>query len=63
MKIDRAFIGAKIGRLSAAIRSNPPGGGNRERVNRLFQQATAAYGDGRFGEANKLLNRIYNLLH
>ena len=47
MKIDRGFIGAKIGRLSSG----------------LFQQATAAYGDGRFAVANKLLNRIYSLLH
>jgi hypothetical protein len=57
MKIDRTFIGAKISRLSAAIRTNPPR--EKAKVNTLFQQATAAYGDGRFGEANKLLNRIY----
>lgn len=60
MKIDRGFIGAKISRLSAAIRSNPPR--EKNKVNTLFQQATEAYGDGRFGEANKLLNRIYALI-
>lgn len=63
MKIDRGFIGAKIGRLSSSIRSTPPSAGNKARVDSLFQQATAAYGDGRFVEANRLLNRIYALLH
>jgi hypothetical protein len=57
MKIDRSFIGAKIGRLSASIRSNPPK--DKSKVNGLFQKATSAYGDGRFLEANQLLNRIY----
>lgn len=62
LRIDRGFIGAKIGRLSAAIRRAPPRGGNKEKVDSLFQQATAAYGDGRFMDANRKLNRIYGLL-
>jgi hypothetical protein len=63
IKIDRAFIGGKINRLSATIRRTPPPAKNRDRVNSLFQQATASYGDGRFAQANSQLNTIYNLLH
>ena len=62
IRIDRAFIGAKIGRLSAAIRRRPLDGSKKTRVERLFQQATAAYGDGRLGSANKMLNQIYGLM-
>jgi hypothetical protein len=62
MHIDRAFIGAKIGRLSAAIKRTPPSGANRAAVDRLFQEATAAYGDGRFRAANRKLNQIYGKL-
>lgn len=62
MKIDRGFIGAKIGRLGAAIRSAPPKADRKAKVNTLFQQATASYGDGRFLDANQKLNRIYALL-
>jgi len=62
MRIDRSFIGAKIGRLSAAIRRRPPSGANQSMVNKLFQEATANYGDGRFLDANRRLNKIYALL-
>jgi hypothetical protein len=62
MRIDRAFIGAKIGRLSAAIKRTPPKPANRAAVDKLFQEATAAYGDGRFLAANRQLNRIYGKL-
>ncbi len=62
MKIDRGFIGAKIGRLGAAIRGAPPKADRKAKVNTLFQQATASYGDGRFLDANQKLNRIYALL-
>jgi hypothetical protein len=62
MRVDREFIGAKIGRLGAAIRRSPPKGGNKNKVDLLFQQATASYGDGRFMDANRKLNRIYGLL-
>lgn len=62
MKIDRAFIGAKIGRLSKVIRRTSLAGERRRKVNSLFQQATANYGDGRFIAANSKLNRIYGLL-
>lgn len=62
IRIDRAFIGAKIGRLSAATRRRPPKSGRKAKVAQLFQLATADYGDGRFAAANKKLNRIYGLL-
>lgn len=62
IRIDRSFIGGKIARLSHAIKRRPPKGGSKARVRRLFQKATAAYGDGRFKQANRLLNRIYGLL-
>jgi hypothetical protein len=62
MKIDRGFIGAKIGRLGAAIRHAPPRADRKAKVNTLFQQATASYGDGRFLDANQKLNKIYALL-
>lgn len=62
MKIDRAFIGAKIGRLSRAIRRASPSAAQRQKVDALFQEATANYGDGRFQSANRKLNRIYSLL-
>ncbi len=62
MKINRGFIGTKIDRLSRAIKRTPPSNANREKVNTLFQQATANYGDGRFIRANSRLNRIYSLL-
>ncbi len=63
MKIDRAFIGEKINRLSAVIRRAKPTRATRAKVDRLFQGATANYGDGSFLEANRKLNRIYDLLH
>ena len=62
MKVDREFIGAKIGRLSEAIRKRPPKKATQGEVNRLFQQATGNYGDGRFRQANQRLNRIYGML-
>lgn len=62
IRIDRAFIGAKIGRLSRAIARKPPSGGRKSEVQKLFQRATSNYGDGRFRAANTKLNRIYSLL-
>ena len=62
MRIDRGFIGGKIGRLSQAIKRSPPKAGRRAEVDRLFREATAAYGDGRFSVANRKLNAIYGKL-
>lgn len=55
IKIDKVFIAAKIGRLSASARGKKLGGAAEQ----LFREATASYGDGKFAEANKKLNKIY----
>ena len=62
IKINRSFVGAKIGRLSQAMRRRAPAADARSRVTALFQKATAHYGDGRFSAANRALNQIYALL-
>jgi hypothetical protein len=62
IKIDRAFIGAKIGRLSRAMKKRKVPGKRKQDIASLFQKATASYGDGHFGDANRKLNRIYALL-
>jgi chromosome segregation ATPase len=58
-KIDRAFIAAKISRLSAAIKGVKLDGGKQADVDKLFQEATANYGDGDFSGANRRLNKIW----
>ncbi|MCA9666180.1 MAG: hypothetical protein KC503_11355 [Myxococcales bacterium] len=63
IRINRSFIGAKIGRLSRAMKRKRLRGGKKRRANSLFQGATASYGDGRFSDANRKLNSIYALLH
>jgi hypothetical protein len=54
IKIDRAFIAAKIGRLNAGARGKKL----TPDAERSFRDATAAYGDGKFVDANKKLNQI-----
>jgi hypothetical protein len=63
MKIDRSFIGTKISRLGRVIRRAKPSKTKQAQVSKLFQKATADYGDGKFRAANKKLNRIYSILH
>ncbi len=62
IRIDRSFIGAKISRLSSTLKRRPAPAKHRTKVAMLFQQATASYGDGRFRDANRKLNKIYGLL-
>jgi hypothetical protein len=62
IKINRGFVGRKIGRLSAAIRRRPPAADKKAKIQKLFQQATTAYGDGRFRQANSKINSIYRYL-
>jgi hypothetical protein len=62
MKIDKAFIQSKIGRLNAVIRGKKLDDASQKAVDDLFQQATADYGDGKFASANGKLNRIYSSL-
>jgi hypothetical protein len=62
MRVDRGFIQAKIGRLSAAIKGMSLDASRQRQVDELFKGATADYGDGRFTSANRKLNQIYALL-
>ena len=62
IKIDRSFISAKMGRLSAAMRGKKLEGGDKKTVEDLFQEATANYGDGKFPQANTKINRLFALL-
>jgi hypothetical protein len=55
VKIDRGFIAGKIGRLNAQVKGKTL----TSEVERLFREATSSYGDGKFGEANRKLNKIY----
>ncbi len=59
IKIDKAFVSAKIGRLNAAMRGKQLTAEQQQ----LFQGATADIGDGKFAAANAKLNRIYASLH
>ncbi len=59
LKIDRAFISAKIGRLSAHMKGATLDAGKQKQVDDLFSDATARYGDGDFSGANRKLDQIY----
>jgi hypothetical protein len=61
-KIDKAFVSAKIGRLSAMIKGKTLSGAVQKEVDSLFREATANYGDGSFNSANKRLNKIYSAI-
>lgn len=62
VKVDKAFIMAKIGRLNGAVKGAKLAEDARKQVDDLFRDATADYGDGKFASANGKLNRIYALL-
>jgi hypothetical protein len=62
LKVDKAFIMAKIGRLNGAVKAAKLAEEARRQVDDLFRDATADYGDGKFVAANGKLNRIYALL-
>jgi len=59
VKVDRAFIVAKINRLNGTMRSARLSGESKKEIDDLFRDATADYGDGKFGSANGKLNRIF----
>jgi hypothetical protein len=63
MAIDRGFIQAKIGRLSAAMKGVSLEAAKQKEVDDLFKGATADYGDGKFTSANRRLNRIYAIIN
>jgi hypothetical protein len=62
MKVDKAFIVAKINRLNSAMKSARLSGDARKEVDDLFRDATSDYGDGKFAPANGKLNRIFAML-
>jgi hypothetical protein len=62
MKIDRAFIAAKIGRLSARMKGVKLDAAKQKPVDQLFADATSRYGDGDFAGANRKLNQIYAMI-
>ena len=55
MAIDRAFIAAKIARLSETAK----GRNLTEEQQRLLQGATADHSDGKYAAANAKLNRLH----
>ena len=61
-KIDRSFISAKMARLASTMRGKKLEGDQRKRVEGLFQEATANYGDGKFPQANGKINSLFALL-
>jgi hypothetical protein len=60
IRIDKAFIAAKIGRLNGAIKGKSLSGAKQKSVDSLFREATALYGDAKFSRANRRLNSIYS---
>jgi hypothetical protein len=62
IKVNKAFIQAKIGRLNAAIQGKSLSGSKRSSVDKLFRSATENTLDGKFGSANKQLNQIYSMI-
>ena len=62
VRIDKGFIQAKIARLNQRMEGQKIGESTRKEVDELFRKATADYGDGKFAQANRNLNRIYTIL-
>lgn len=62
-KVDRGFIGAKISRLSAAMKGRTLDAAVQREVDALFRDATTRYGDGDYAAANKKLNQIYRAIN
>jgi len=62
IKINRGFVGAKMGRLAGYIRRKKLSAAKRDKVNKLFVQVTTAYNDGRFSAANHKINKIYGVI-
>ncbi|RMH39829.1 MAG: hypothetical protein D6689_15500 [Deltaproteobacteria bacterium] len=62
IRIDKAFIQGKIGRLNAEIAGKTLDAATKKKIDALFRAATEDYGDGKFSRANRRLNQIYALL-
>jgi len=59
IKIDKAFIAAKIQRLNQRMKAKKPGASTQKKIEQLFREATSLYGDAKFSQANKKLNAIF----
>jgi hypothetical protein len=63
IKINKAFIQAKISRLNASMKGKKLSSGTQSQVDKLFREATSNYGDGKFKSANRRLNKIYSVIN
>jgi hypothetical protein len=62
ISIDRAFIGAKMNRLSRSVAGKQLGEANKREVEELLVDATGKYGDGDYAGANRKLNQIWRAI-
>jgi len=62
-RINKMFIAAKMNRLSRYIKGKRLKSSTQSKVDGLFRDATRSYGDGRFTNANRRLNRIYGVIN
>jgi hypothetical protein len=61
-KIDQRFVEQKIGRLQGARAAAKLSEPQRQEVEKLLRDVTAAFSDGKYDQANKSLNRIAAIL-
>jgi hypothetical protein len=61
-KVDQGFVEQKIGRLQGARGAAKLSDPQRQEVEKLLRDVTAAYSDGKYDQANKGLNRIAAIL-
>ena len=62
IKIDRAFIFAKMARLNSTMKGRKFDGEKRKEVESHFREATVDYGDGKFPSANAKINKLFSIL-
>ena len=61
-KVDQKFVEQKMVRLQGARATAKLSDGQRQEVEKLLRDVTAAYSDGKYDQANKGLNRIAAIL-
>jgi len=62
VKIDRAFIQAKTGRLSAQVKASKPDDATTQQLAGVLSDVMQKYNDGNFAAANQRLNQLAALL-
>ena len=62
MAIDRPFIQAKSGRVSALVKARKFDAATQQQVDGWFADATNQFVDGDYKGANKKLNQIWGVL-